>query len=252
PGTLLPGAEKKAHSFFSRSVVRIDRMPHRWPDFSRRATGAEYIDAPQHLSGEELSQVFHDLALVNRWLGGARAALSPLISFLKNSANRSHARPITVLDVGCGSGDIISSLKRWAEANQVRLCTIGLDLSRAALAIGRLSTESLWIQADIYSLPIREKSVDFVICSAFLHHFDDEAAVMLLRDFARIARNGIVISDLRRHPAAYLGIRILTTLFSSSRAVRHDGPLSVLKAFTPEELKRVVRRAGLSQIHSRK
>lgn len=229
-------------------------MPYSWPDFSRRATGAEYIDAPEHLSREELSQVFYDLALVNRWLGGARAVLNPLTSFLKGAANYSHGGPITVLDVGCGSGDIISSLKRWAEANRIWLRTIGLDLSRSALASkGRGAPESLWlVQADVHSLPVREKSVDFVICSAFLHHFDDEAAVMLLRDFARIARIGIVVSDLRRHPAAYLGIRVLTTLFSSSRVVRHDGPLSVLKAFTPEELDRIVKRAGLSHFYSKK
>lgn len=225
-----------------------------WPDFSHRATEPEHIDDPGALAPEELSQVFYELALVNRWLGGRRAVLKPLASFLKSTGDRTHVGPITVLDVGCGSGDIASCLKSWAESNRIWLRVIGIDLSHHALKSGqRRETLPGWfLQADVHSLPVPEKGVDFVICSAFLHHFDDETAVHLLASFGRIARVGILVSDLRRNPFAYLGIKILTALFSASQAVRHDGPLSVLKAFSPEELDRVVRRAGLSPFYSRR
>lgn len=229
-------------------------MPGYLPDFSRRATESEYIDAPRELTLEELSRTFYELGLVNRWLGGRRAALKPLTSFLKSAGDHTHGEPVTVLDVGCGSGDIITFLKGWAETNRIRVRAVGLDLSHHALSRRRSDeTSPVWLlQGNVHSLPFRENGVDFVICSTFLHHFDDETAVYLLRYFSRIARVGIVVSDLRRNPLAYLSIRVLTTFFSSSRAVRHDGPLSVLKAFTPEELERVVKRAGLSPFYAAK
>ena len=87
---------------------------------------------------------------------------------------------------------------------------------------------------------------DLILCSAFLHHFTDQEIVQILRVLSPAVRKALVVSDLHRHPMAYLGIRCLTTLFSRSAAIRNDGPLSVLKGFRRQELEWILLRAEMS------
>ena len=101
------------------------------------------------------------------------------------------------------------------------------------------------VRADGFQLPLGEGSVDVAHSALFLHHFPAETAILLLREMARVARCGVVINDLERHPAAYLGIRVLTGALSRSRLIRHDAPLSVRKGFTRPELEALARGAGL-------
>jgi len=50
--------------------------------------------------------------------------------------------------------------------------------------------------------------------------------------------------DLRRSWIAYALIYLLTRIFTRNRLTRSDGPLSVLKAFTPLELANLASSAG--------
>jgi hypothetical protein len=60
----------------------------------------------------------------------------------------------------------------------------------------------------------------------------------------------VLVNDLHRHAVAYGSIRALAAMFSKSRMVRHDGPLSVLRAFRPQELLDIARRAGVpARVH---
>jgi len=81
----------------------------------------------------------------------------------------------------------------------------------------------------------------------FLHHFTDSKIATLLRSLLPKTRKGVVISDLHRHPLAYWGIRLLTFLFSRSKAVRNDGPLSVLKGFRRPEVGAILDAAGVGR-----
>jgi hypothetical protein len=66
----------------------------------------------------------------------------------------------------------------------------------------------------------------------------------------RTARRLLIVNDLHRHPAACLSIWTLSRLFSRSRMVRHDGPVSVRRAFKPHDLARIAGHAGIpARIH---
>jgi hypothetical protein len=55
----------------------------------------------------------------------------------------------------------------------------------------------------------------------------------------------VLVNDLHRHRVAYASIRLLSRLFSHSVMVKHDGPVSVRRAFRPLELENLARRAGI-------
>ncbi|HEX9109676.1 MAG TPA: methyltransferase domain-containing protein, partial [Longimicrobiales bacterium] len=96
------------------------------------------------------------------------------------------------------------------------------------------------------SLPYPDGAFHAVLLTLTLHHFEGEAALRVLRELARVARGGMIVSDLDRSWANYVGARLLGwTVWARNPITRHDGPLSVLRAYTADELRQMARDAGL-------
>lgn len=163
------------------------------------------------------------LAFINRWLG------------VTGSIARRIEPRSTVLDVACGGGDIIRTLRR----KKIAAFAVGLDRSAQIPNYARVPR----VRGDAFHLPLADRSVDYVISSHFLHHLNEEEVVRLLRECDRVARRGIVISDLLRSQRALWWIRLFT--LTANPVVRHDGLLSVRRAYTLCELESLIARAKI-------
>jgi len=97
--------------------------------------------------------------------------------------------------------------------------------------------------ADVFSLPFRDRSVDWIVSTLLLHHFSPEENVRLLRELARVARRGLCLLDLRRHRLPLFFLALAGRIAFKSRASRADGPASVRQAYTREEARAFVREA---------
>lgn len=97
---------------------------------------------------------------------------------------------------------------------------------------------------DALRLPFADASFDFVTSSLMAHHFSEQDVSRLLAEMSRVARHAVLLNDLARHLVPWLGIRAFGPLLKSPM-VRHDGPLSVLRGWTREELLACAREAGL-------
>lgn len=197
-----------------------------------------------------------DLRLINRLLGYTAGVVSDVWPLVCEAARRRPGRPVVVLDAGAGSADIALALARRADRSGVPLTVLALDSHPAVLGAARRHlaragrravTRVRLVRGDGLSLPLGDGGVDVALASLFLHHLDDGAAVTLLRELARVARVGVVVTDLVRHPVALLGIRVLTRLGPFHPMTRHDGALSVRRAYTEDELRDLASRAGLAQ-----
>jgi 2-polyprenyl-3-methyl-5-hydroxy-6-metoxy-1,4-benzoquinol methylase len=104
------------------------------------------------------------------------------------------------------------------------------------------------VAGDALLAPIRPGSVDVALCSLMLHHLPEEAVVALFSRLAELVRLGFVVSDFRRGWLAWAAVWLVTRVVSSNPMTRHDGPLSVRRAYTPRELARLAHRAGLPDI----
>ncbi len=215
------------------------------PSFDTRSRELELTDAPG-IDEDELRRTLDELEVINRLLGGYPASLRGIESLIPAGA-----REISVLDVGTGGGDLPRRLPRWAARRGLRIRVHGIDLSpltidyaRAAAEAGDAGAGLDFSVRDLFDLPDDEQ-YDVVHAALFLHHCDGEAAGAALRKMHALARWGVVINDLHRHPLAYHSIRWLTRLLSSSRLIRNDAPLSVLRAFRREDLLRIVAEQGL-------
>jgi hypothetical protein len=104
------------------------------------------------------------------------------------------------------------------------------------------------VAADGLEPPIRPRSVDVALCSLVLHHLPEDAVVALLRRLAELVRLGFVINDFRRGRIAWAAVWLVTRATACGRVARHDGPLSVRRAYTPSELRRLAERAGVPDV----
>lgn len=210
-----------------------------------RAHGPERMDAPD-ADTRLLDASLADLRSVNRWLGGRRAALA---TFRELLAPLPPAR-YTLLDIATGSADLPRALVEWSRATPTPLSVRATDLHPHTLEAARRASagfpEIEVERADALALPYADRAFDFAFCSTALHHFDEEDAVRVLREMARVARRAVVVSDLARSRPALLGAELLAaTVWRKNPITRHDGPLSVRRAYTVEELRLLAMRAGL-------
>jgi 2-polyprenyl-3-methyl-5-hydroxy-6-metoxy-1,4-benzoquinol methylase len=196
--------------------------------FAKRSIKPELLD---HASPAEAEANLHDLVKLNEKFGG-HAAIRRMIEPVLPGAER-----FSLLDVGAASGDTARLLARMYPKASI----VSLDCNPTNLA----AAPQPKLIGDAFLLPFRPSSFDYVLCSLFLHHFQDDQVTELLRSFYRLARSGLFVCDLERHVLPFLFLPLTGFLFRWNPITLHDGPISVRASFRPTELARLAEHAGI-------
>ena len=196
-----------------------------------RRRGVEYLDDPR-TDPVLRERSLRDVRRANTVLGGAHAVVTELRRLMPVRGTA-----VTLLDVGTGLADIPDRARRAAAQRGVTLTTFGVDGAEtlARVSLGLLDASAC---ADARRLPFADASVDVVICSQVLHHFEDAEIPAVLRELSRVARRAVIVSDLRRSWLAAAGFWLVAWPLGFHPVTRHDGLTSVLRGFTPRELAR--------------
>jgi len=157
----------------------------------------------------------------------------------------------TLLDVGTGLADIPRLAREHARARGIALRAFGLDEAESLVGVAGEVLDG-GVCGDVRHLPLADGCVDVVTCSQLLHHFDDSEIPMILRELDRVARQWVVIGDLRRSWLASWGFWLVSWPLGFHRVTRHDGTLSVLRGFTADELARHVLEATGRRVEVRR
>ena len=205
----------------------------------RRRRGVEILDDPD-VDPRIARRSLRDVARANALFGGTHAVLAELRPILRRlTRSRADRREVTLLDVGTGIADIPDRARRLASRFGVRLVTVGLDESEALAAASRPRASAV-VRGDAVALPIGDRTVDIVTCSQVLHHFPDDEARGVIRELDRVARARVIISDIRRSWLAAGGIWVASFALGFHPVSRHDGVVSVMRGYTPRELRELV------------
>jgi hypothetical protein len=198
-----------------------------------RRRGVEILDDPSTDSALAVRSL-RDVAKANFLFGGRRAIIAELDRVLP--ADRSS---VSLLDVGTGLGDIPASATARYKRKQVTLTTIGVELD-AALAHEASARCTHAVVGSAMQLPFRAGSIDIVTCSQVLHHFAGNDAMALVRECTRVARQAVIVGDLRRSWLAVAGLWASSFLLGFHPVSRHDGIVSILRGFTVDDLTELV------------
>jgi ubiquinone/menaquinone biosynthesis C-methylase UbiE len=191
----------------------------------------------------EIASSLKSMRQVNRWFGGNRTHRRLLLRV----AERMRGREMHILEVASGRADVLQSAAKALMRRGTKLTLTLLDRSAQ-----HLPTDGDWdrelpppalVHGDALRIPLPDESVDVVSCCLFLHHLDEHQAALFFREALRVARVAVVVNDLERERTNYVLAR-LCALFDTSRISRHDGPVSVRRAYTREELKRLIENTG--------
>lgn len=215
--------------------------------FRQRSYQLERLDTGDY-TPDEYAKWHREMKLIHRAFGEMRALRRSLMV----DVHATDGAEMSILDVGAGSGELLRAVHRWLGGRRSFL--VGAELNaKAARAIYRGSERSdiNALQCDALRLPFADDSFDYVFCSLFMHHLTDDKAVTLIREMSRVASRRIFVIDLHRNPVAYYFYRVASRVMLQ-RFTREDGALSILRSFTPVELRKLGVEAGLNEISVRR
>jgi len=214
------------------------------PPLSTRTVIPEVMDQPGLHPGRHRAAL-GGLARLN-WLSGAAR---PYRAALREVAGAVAPRPVRLLDVAAGGGDVPVALARWARRAGIGLEITVCDANPHAVRLARERAARRGVRLDGFVLDVTSDDIpgryDVVTCSLFLHHLPHPAAAAALRRLARATDRALVICDLARTRTGFLLALAASRLVTRSPVVHTDALLSVRAAFTPREALQLAREAGL-------
>lgn len=190
--------------------------------------------------GLEMQNLLKDLKTVNKWLGGNNITIDGLQKLL-NPNNKTEK--ITILDVGCGDGELLRQCADFGERNNFEFELIGIDFNENILEFAKIQSKEYlnikFYKVDVFSEENLIPNCDIALCTLFLHHFSNEKIINILKILLNKTQIGLVINDLERSKPAFNLFKIASPLFLKTKTAKHDGLVSVARGFKREELQNI-------------
>ena len=210
------------------------------PTFKKRSHLTELMDAPD-ANREALLRTVDQFTLINRLFSRSR-------TMLKRYVLAGQKGSFTMLDVGCGGGDIMRWLVQTCRKADLGVQVVCLDRDPRIVEFAQTRCHA-FPEISIREGDVRELSLDrefdYVFCNNFLHHFRDPEIPEILSVMYRAATRALLISDIARSRSAYAGYGLFSTLFLHQSFAGYDGRLSIQKGFLQEDLVGFARKAGI-------
>ncbi|MGY4384397.1 2-polyprenyl-3-methyl-5-hydroxy-6-metoxy-1,4-benzoquinol methylase [Pedobacter sp. UYP24] len=201
-----------------------------------RSDASEIMD-DFSLEGEVLKDALNKIANINRFLGGNKVTIEGVELLIKG---KSKAAEISILDIGCGNGDMLRALADYGLDKGFNFKLIGMDANQYtvnhATALSTNYPNVSFICADIFNELKQERYFDVILCTLTLHHFKDDEIIQLIDGFRKQAIMGIVINDLHRSRLAYYLFIMVCGVFRLNSMSREDGLVSILRGFKMNDI----------------
>lgn len=194
----------------------------------------EWMDR-QDCDKELLFNTYRQFKTINRLLSGWEKIYQ---NYIKPHLIYS-VKPISILDIGCGAGDILRYIRDLAEKDGFKLILTGIDPDPRALEFIKQQSES----EEIRFRPVRSEELindgrrfDIVISNHLLHHLGHRELSAVAKDASKLARKKVIFSDIERSDIGYAAFATVAPLLFRNSYIVKDGLISIKKSFTQKEL----------------
>lgn len=219
-------------------------------DLKHRSNEEEIMDDFE-MEGALLERTLDQIAWINKWLGGNQITVNGLTKLWKDIPM---SQELTIVDLGCGNGDMLRVVAKLARKKGRKVKLIGIDANDFTINYARKQSEDYpeisYMTDTIPSQMFSNLEYDVILSTLFFHHFKDNEIIDSLAEITQKARVGIVVNDLHRNEWAVFLFKLLT-IFIPNPMVRADGVTSILRGFKKSELLAYVKQLKLkhSEIH---
>jgi 2-polyprenyl-3-methyl-5-hydroxy-6-metoxy-1,4-benzoquinol methylase len=201
-----------------------------------RSEAAEIMD-DFALTGDVLQNALDKIAQINKLLGGNQVTLQGVQELIQGLEK---SKKITIVDFGCGNGDMLRGLADFAAKNNFDFDLIGIDANSFTIEYAKKLSDYYpnikYLCVDIFNESSIQLKYDIALCTLTLHHFKNIEIVKILEYFYKKATIGIVINDLHRSKLAYYLFKIVCFVFQLNQMSKQDGLVSILRGFKKQEL----------------
>ncbi|WP_293890259.1 methyltransferase domain-containing protein [Flavobacterium sp.] len=198
------------------------------------------------MEGNILKDALDKIAKINQFLGGNKVTLEGVKKILKQHPVKDK---ITVVDIGCGNGDMLRLMADYLKKNNIKCDLVGIDANQFTVDYAKKKSVNYpnitYRCEDVFSNSFEKLEYDIVLCTLTLHHFKDEEIIDLLKVFKANAKMGIVINDLQRSGISYRLFQGLCFVLRLNDMSREDGLVSILRGFKKPELEQFSKKLQL-------
>jgi len=187
--------------------------------------------------GVEMHNLLNDLRFVNKLLGGNKTTINGLKTILKNHPKN---KEITILDIGCGDGEMLRICANYGKKNGFIFKCIGVDFNRNILNLAEeksVNYSNIYFQKlDVLLEEDLIPKTDITLFTLFLHHFENDNIEKLLKTSLNKTSKAIIINDLHRKKLAFILFKLFSKILLKTKTAYHDGLISIAKGFNKREL----------------
>jgi SAM-dependent methyltransferase len=209
-------------------------------DFSQRANLEEEMDEP--CPYEDMRDCLRDLAVVNRLVFTHRPILAWLDRIADSLRDSDWRGPLRIVDVGCGYGDMLRRIERWATRRRCAVELVGVDINANGLRAAREATPPAsaiqYVLGDATACA-ETANADVIVATGMTHHLSEVEIVHLLEWMERTARVGWMVCDLHRKPMPYRLFSVAMRGPWWHRFIRPDGLRSIRRSFVAADWERM-------------
>ncbi|MFC6268092.1 methyltransferase domain-containing protein [Frigoriflavimonas asaccharolytica] len=197
------------------------------------------------MDNEGLVTALDDIARINHLLGGNSVTLNGVKKIIKNLPN---TKEITIMDFGCGNGDMLRMLSDYGKKNNLKFNLIGIDANEATIRHAEYCSKNYdnisYLAEDIFLFNFSKFSIDIALITLTLHHFKDKEILNLMQVIFKIVNKGIIVNDLERSKIAYRLFQAIIFVFRLEKMTANDGLISILRGFKKQDLTKFSKELG--------
>ena len=189
-----------------------------------------------------------DIDRINQFLGGNAVTLDGVKTLIKDFPKD---QVITIIDFGCGSGDMLRMLSKYGKDHNLNFKLIGIDANEATIRHAKKCSTNFenisYLAEDIFLYDFSQLSIDIALITLTLHHFKNDEIIKIMKVIFNLVKKGIVVNDLQRSKLAYRLFQAIIFIFRLEKMTANDGLISILRGFKREDLEKFSKDLGLKK-----